>query len=208
MPRRNAIKVYGNDQYYHCYNRGANRANIFREDNDYGYFLSLFKRHLSNQPTSDATRRPYPHYKDDVELIAYCLMPNHYHLVLYNKNNTTGVEKLMRSVMTAYSRYFNVRYGHSGTLFESHFLASRISSEEYLWHVSRYVHLNPLDIGQDTLNYRYSSIQYFSGQKHAEWLHPERLVEGQKERQRYLESVADLKDYHQLRDQVKYELAR
>lgn len=207
MPRRNAIKVYGNDQYYHCYNRGANRADIFRDSEDYRFFLSLFKRHLSNQPTSDKTRRPYPHYRDEVELIAYCLMPNHYHLILYNKNDN-GVEKLMRSTMTAYSRYFNLRYGHSGTLFESHFLASRITSEEYLWHVSRYVHLNPLDIGRDATSYQYSSIHYYAGRKSAEWIHSERLVESGVERRRYVESVVNERDYHQLRDRLKHELAK
>ena len=62
MPRRNAIRYYGAEQYYHCYNRGVNKTNLFGDDDDYGYFLSLFARHLSNEPKQDKTRRQYPHY--------------------------------------------------------------------------------------------------------------------------------------------------
>lgn len=206
MPKRNALKTYGEDQYYHCYNRGVGKMDIFIDDDDYAYFLSLMKRHLSVQPSRDSVRRPYPHYRDAVELVAYCLMPNHFHLLLYQKEQH-GIEKLMRSVMTAYSRYFNLKQNRGGTLFEGRYLASHVGSNEYLWHVSRYIHLNPLDIRQDPRTYKYSSIAYFSGNKSAEWLRPERLIDDGGEREAYLKSLDDGADYHQLRDQLKHLLA-
>jgi len=208
MPKRNIVKVYGADQFYHCYNRGVNRQDIFIDDDDYGYFLSLFRRHLSLKPTQDKTRRPYPHYYDEVELVAYCLMKNHYHLLIYLKD-TKGAEHLMRSIMTAYSRYFNIRYSRTGSLFEGNFLAARITSDDYLWHVSRYIHLNPLDIGQQPLDYTYSSIGYYAGKKSAEWLHEDKLVETPQERHQYLDSIRDnnKKDYQKLINRIDHQLA-
>lgn len=179
---------------------------IFRDSDDYGYFLSLFARHLSLEPKQDKTRRPYPHYLSEVELVAYCLMPNHYHLLLYLKE-LTGIERLMRSVMTAYSRYVNLKYGRSGALFEGEFLASRVSSDAYLWHISRYIHMNPLDVGKNPLLYKYSSLEYFRAEKVAEWLHPERLVSSQSEINEYVASLGDAAEYHELQNQLKAELA-
>lgn len=206
MPKRNRVKQYGEGEFYHCYNRGVDRQPIFRDDDDYGYFLSLFKRHLSLEPVRDRTRRPYPHYVEKVELVAYCLMSNHYHLLLHLKE-IDGIELLMRSVMTAYSRYYNLRYGRTGTLFEGSFLASRITSDEYFWHVSQYIHLNPLDIGQDPQQYEYSSLPYFRGDKVAEWVHPEWLVQTPRERSAYVDSLIDHEEYHKLQHILGHQLA-
>lgn len=206
MPKRNAIKQYGAQQYYHCYNRGVDKTDLFRDVDDYGYFLSLFARHLSLQPRQDKTRRQYPHYAEQVELVAYCLLPNHYHLLLYLKE-PSGIEKLMRSVMTAYSRYANVKYNRTGTLFEGGFLGSRINSDAYLWHISRYIHMNSLDIHMDPLTYAFSSLGYFQGEKTAEWVHPELLVTTREEKEAYIASLGDAAEYHELRNKLRAELA-
>lgn len=200
------MKYYGAEQFYHCYNRGAGKANIFHDDDDFGYFLSLFKRHLSDEPSRDKTRRPYPHYAKKVDLVAYCLMSNHYHLLLYLKE-PDGAELLMRSAMTAYSRYYNLRYDRTGALFESAFLASHITSDEYLWHVSQYIHLNPLDARQNPQTYAYSSLPYFRGDRMAEWIHPEWLVKTPEERSAYVESLVDHEEYHQIRHKISHQLA-
>lgn len=200
------VKQYGEGEFYHCYNRGVNGQNIFQSSDDFGYFLSLFKRHLSIEQAYDRTRRPYPHYVDKVELVAHCLMPNHYHLLLHLKE-IDGIELLMRSVMTAYSGYFNRSYDRTGKLFEGHFLASRITSDEYLWHVSQYIHLNPLDIGRDPLQYEYSSLLYFRGDRAAEWIHPEWLVQTPEERLAYVKSLVDHEEYHELRHAISHQLA-
>jgi REP element-mobilizing transposase RayT len=196
MPKRNIVKLYGADQYYHIYNRGGNRKDLFLESDDYYYFLSLFKRHLSDEAEFDSSGRPFNKYDNEVELVAFCLMSNHYHLLYYLKE-PLGIIHLMRSVMTAYTMYFNKKYKNTGKLCESAFLASRIDTEMYLWQVSRYIHLNPIDAGFDYKTYNYSSIAYFAGDKHASWLHSERLIETNKDKKEYLEFVSDYQTMHQ-----------
>ena len=206
MPTRNIVKEYAEDSYYHVYNRGVNKELIFKDDLDYEYFLGLFKQRLSREPARDRTRRPVAHFYQKVELVAYCLMPNHYHLLLYLKDKD-GIERLMRSVMTAYSGYFNRRHGRVGKLFQNHFLASRISSDAHLMQVSWYIHSNALDIGRSVTSYPYSSIRYFGGSKNAEWVHPERIVTNHHERSLYLIDLAREADHHELYHRLKHELA-
>jgi REP element-mobilizing transposase RayT len=196
MPKKNIVKIYGADQYYHIYNRGGNKNDIFREPSDYFYFLSLFKRYLSNESDLDSRGRSVSKYNDEVDLVAYCLMPNHFHLLCYLKEQQ-GIVHLMRSVMTSYTMYFNKKYKRSGKLYEGVFLASRIDNDIYLWQVSRYIHLNPIDIGADFRTYDYSSIDYFVGSKRADWLHPEKLVETSADKREYLEFVSDYETMHQ-----------
>jgi len=200
MPKKNCVKLYGTDQYYHLYNRGGNRQDIFLEPEDYSYFLSLFKRLLTAGASFDSSGRQFPNYNEEVELVAFCLMPNHFHLLCYLKD-TEGIVHLMRSMMTAYTMYFNKKYKHSGKLYEGTFLAARIDTDTYLWHVSRYIHLNPMDAMIDYENYNYSSILYFKGDKHAKWLHEDRLIETQKDRDEYIKFVADFKT---VRQEMKY----
>ncbi len=195
MPKKNIVKAYGADQYYHIYNRGSNKNDIFKEPNDYYYFLSLFKRSLSDESESDSKGRVFKKYDEEVELVAFCLMPNHFHLLCYLKE-PEGIIHLMRSVMTAYTMYFNKKYHHSGKLYDGAFLASRITTDIYLWQVSRYIHLNPIDLGYDFMKYDYSSASYFTGEKHASWLHPERLIETDKGKSEYIEFVKDYTGMH------------
>jgi len=123
-------------------------------------------------------------------------MPNHFHLLCYLKQ-PDGIITLMRSVMTAYTMYFNKKYGRTGGLYEGVFLASRITNDAYLWHVTRYIHLNPMDLGRDYRSYPYSSLGYFAGTSHASWLAANRLVESSKDQTEYLEFVADYETMHQ-----------
>lgn len=176
MPLRNVVKQFASDSFYHVYNRGVYRQNIFTGENDYATFLSLFKRHLSQEPAYDRIRRPLPHLRSEVELLAYCLMPNHFHLLVYNKTDE-GLTKLMRSTLTAYSMYFNKTHKRKGVLFESSYKASLIQDDSYLWHISRYIHLNPQDLRLNYKTYPYSSYGYYSGAKQAQWINPKRILD-------------------------------
>jgi len=206
MPKRNSVKVYGAPHYYHLYNRGVDRQNIFADPEDYFYFLSLFKRHLSDTPDTDSSGRVYADYSNEVELVAFCLMPNHFHLLVFLKE-PQGIIHLTRSVMTAYTMYFNKKYKRTGGLYEGAFLASPIDNDMYLWHVSRYIHLNPLDIGKDFRQYPYSSIKYFTGERNAEWLNSNRLIKTDKDREEYVEFVADYQTMNAELDHLKHILA-
>lgn len=202
MPSRNIIKIDVPHSYYHVYARGHGRQAIFREDEDYRVFLNLFKRHLSIEETTDNYGKPYVHLRGSLELLCYCLMTNHFHLLLYQEDEG-AMQRLMRGIMTSYSRYFNKKYDSSGALFESRYKASRISSEAYLMHISRYIHLNP----EDWRAYPYSSIHAYFGVGQPEWLQQSRVTALFDSLPVYADFLDDHKDYKKSLDQLKYELA-
>jgi putative transposase len=169
MPSRNVIKINVSDSYYHAYTRGASKQQIFLDDADYNFFLSLFERYLSKEKHLNVT---YQKLNDSVEVLAYCLMPNHFHLLLYQIDKV-GMSKLMHGIMTSYSRYFNNKYGRSGPLFESRYKASRISSEAYLLHISRYIHLNP----SDWMDYPYSSLRTYFYNDMPDWMNKKHIAQ-------------------------------
>ena len=157
MPSRNTDKVDVEESYYHVYARGRGKQPIFQDDEDYRVFLNLLKRYLSIDQAFDDSGRSYPHLRNKIELLSYCLMINHFHLLLYQIEKG-AMSHLMRSVMTSYSVYFNKKYEVSGALFESRYRASMITTDAYLMHISRYIHLNP----DDWRAYQYSSIHAYS----------------------------------------------
>lgn len=165
MPSRNTIKIYAAEQYYHVYNRGASKQTIFHDAQDYEYFFYLLKRHLSKQPSFDSYGREYKHLLQELEIVAYCLMPNHFHLLLYT-HTQPGMELLMRSLITAYSMFYNKKYEHSGHVFQGAYKASLIDSDAYLQHICRYIHLNP----KEYENYPYSSYFHSIKKHNIEWI--------------------------------------
>jgi len=84
-------------------------------------------------------------------------MPNHFHILLYQKDDEKALEKLFRGLMTSYVMYFNQKYKRQGPLFQGRYKASQIDSDTYLYHISRYIHLNPLDVNKSYRDYPYSS---------------------------------------------------
>lgn len=153
MPAKNAVKIYLENGYYHIYNRGAGKSKIFLDDQDYKVFLHYLEKYLD--PRSE-------HYVEGTKLLAYCLMPNHFHLfVLQLKKN--GITKLMRSVATCYAMYFNKRYDKSGTIFQGIYKAALIETDPQFLHLSRYIHLNPQKITKNWKNYPYSSYKCYVG---------------------------------------------
>lgn len=202
MPSRNVLKVDIPDSYYHIYARGASRHEIFREAADYYVFLELFRRYLSPEEIKDSAGIAYTKLHDDIELLCYCLMPNHFHLLAYQINEH-AMQRLMRGVMTAYSRYFNKKYDRSGGLFESRYKASRISSDEYLMHITRYIHLNP----KQWRNYPYSSLDLYVKANDTDWLREYRIIELYESRASYLEFVEDYEAVKESLAMIKTELA-
>lgn len=190
------------DSYYHVYARGASKSTVFRDAHDKDYFLYLLSRHLSVKATVNAQGYTYPHLRDQVELLAYCLMDNHFHLLLYQAEEK-AMSYLMKSVMVAYSAYFNRRYTRTGPLFESRFKASRITKDAYLLHVSRYIHLNP----RSWKNFPYSSLRHIKNKSEPEWLQTERVLDQHASREAYLVFVADYDGHKQILDTLKHELA-
>lgn len=203
MPSRNSIKVHAAEQYYHVYNRGANKQRIFHDADDYTFFLHLLKRHLSSEEVRDRYGRPYRHLRDQVEVLSYCLMPNHFHLLILNKESD-GMELLMRSLTTAYSMYYNKKYRHSGHLFQGIYKASMIDSDAYLQHIARYVMRNPTEYR----TYDYSSYQALAHGWSVEWLNSKLLLETfEGTKKEYLDFIDDYEDYKKTLEDIELELA-
>ena len=202
MPSRNTVKIDVPNSYYHVYARGNSRSEIFLDSQDYAFFLKLFQRYLSKEPKFDRIGNPYPHLYNKLELIAYCLVPNHFHLLLYQQEEGV-MQKFMRGLMTSYSRYFNRKYHKTGSLFETRYKASHIDHQNYLEHITRYIHLN----AKDWRDHPYSSINFYAGDEKAQWLRPERVLELFKGKTDYLKFVADYEAHKALLDELKHELA-
>lgn len=171
MPARNVTKEYVEDAYYHVYNRGVEKREIFLDDEDYKMFLAFLKRHLSRHAEPNSRNQEYETYAGRVELLAYCLMPNHYHLLFYLSNDKTAITELMRKVAGTYTYYFNRKYDRVGYLFQGTYKASPVDNDPYLLHISRYIHRNP----EDYYNWPYSSLQYYIGDWKSDWVIPDRI---------------------------------
>jgi putative transposase len=171
MPAKNTVKQYTEDTSYHVYNRGVEKRKIFLDEQDYSVFLNLLKRHLSKEDQVDGRGIIYESYAGRIELQAFCLMPNHYHLLLYLNKDIKAITELMRRVGGTYTSYFNKKYDRVGPLFQSVFKASRIDSDPYLLHISRYIHRNP----KDYYNWQYSSLPYYIKGYQADWVVPDKI---------------------------------
>ena len=195
MPARNTVREYDAPAYYHIYNRGAGERTIFVDAEDKRRFLLILERYLSD----DAAHALYPTY--DVELLAYCVMGNHYHLMFFQESDSEAISQLMKSVSIAYSMYFNLKYKSQGHVFQSVFRAVRIDDEAYLAHISRYIHLNP----ETYRTYKWSSLPYYLGARAPEWINSSRLLDMTP--QAYQEFLEDYKDRQQLLKEIKEQLA-
>lgn len=172
MPIRNVNKEYVAESYYHIYNRGVNKANIFQDRRDYLCFLSLLKRYLGKEPFRRKDHMIYPNFHNQVELLAYCLMPNHFHLFIYQREAEV-IKNLMKSLGVSYSMYFNKRHKRVGPLFQQTYKAVRITDDSQLIHISRYIHMNP----EKYRSYEWTSLAYYLGSHQAAWLRPDRVKE-------------------------------
>ncbi|MBU1084900.1 MAG: transposase [Candidatus Beckwithbacteria bacterium] len=191
MPAKNRIKTYKKDGIYHIYNRGVDKRKIFMDEQDYAVFLYLLKYYLSppkkdeTHPlanTSSAVIRPRPieNLHKEVDLLCYCLMPNHFHLLI-KQITIDGMTKLVHKLLTIYSMYFNRRHKRIGHLFQGCYKAVLVDNDEQFLHLTRYIHLNPVDLivtGSDPVSeYPYSSFGYYLGKKSAKWVKPKEVLD-------------------------------
>jgi len=163
MPAKNSVKIYLEDVYYHIYNRGTGKSNIFLDEQDYKVFLHYLKKYLDQ--TSEYS------LADKVKLLAYCLMPNHFHLFVYQITKE-GLIKLMRALSTSYAMYFNKKYDRSGTIFQGIYKAVLVENEPYFLHITRYIHLNPAELTENWEEYPYSSYGVYLGKNKIPWVDP------------------------------------
>lgn len=173
MPSNKTITPLLGGHYYHIYNRGINRGNIFFQTRNYDYFLHLLKKHIFNH----------------VEILAYCLLPNHFHLLLrlsekveiIDKRNQTDeiikdeaeigkfVSEKFRRLFISYSQAINRQESRIGSLVTRNFKRIQIEDDEHLKYLFFYIHHNPVKHGicNDYKNYNFSSYKsYLSNTEH------------------------------------------
>ena len=175
------------ENFFHIYNRGVEKRNIFLDDNDRLRFQNLLYLANGDKPIVFKRVRGFPLDKDRgstrVSLVAYALMSNHFHIVAY-EHTQGGISYFMGKLLTAYSMYFNTKNDRSGALVCKPFRAKHIDNDDYFRWVMSYVHLNPLDLAepgwkekgikdvnrakQFLTSYRYSSYQDYFGAERAE----------------------------------------
>lgn len=181
MPAKNALKEYHEKGYYHLYNRGVNKAEIFSDIQDYKTFLYYLKLYLCSDKLQveylklDPSRK-LKNYYDQIRLLAYCLMPNHFHLLVWQKDSE-GINYFMRSLTVKYAMYFNRKYKRIGPLFQGVYKAVMIENEPQLVYLSKYIHRNPIELtsGRVLEEYPYSSYANYLGKFNQEWVKPEEI---------------------------------
>lgn len=162
-----------NGCYYHIYNRGVEKRDVFLDKRDYWRFLETLNYYrLTPQPMklSDFRRSSIKSQKIDnqteiIQIFCYCLMPNHFHLLL-KQTSDSGITQFLRKAADSYTRYFNTKYDRVGPLFQGTFKAKLIESDEYLLQLSKYIHRNPLPLKMwEGKVYPYSSYGYYLTQE-------------------------------------------
>lgn len=196
MSAKNSSKLYIKDGYYHLYNRGVEKRIIFEDKQDYGVFLSYLKEYLlpkdekalrkkladslTNAKERDKILKSLRmnNFFDEITLLAYCLMPNHFHFLVKQKTETS-IDTFMNSLCTRYSMYFNRKYKRVGPLYQGVYKAVLIKTNEQLLHLTRYIHRNPLSlqgVALKTLSNQPSSYAQYLELRKAAWIKPEEIL--------------------------------
>lgn len=183
MPAKNALKEYHENGYYHLYNRGVNKGLIFFDDRDYKTFLYYLKLYLCSEKLQVEYLKLYPsrklkNYCSRLKLLAYCLMPNHFHLLVWQKD-PDAINFFMRSLTIKYAMYFNKKYKRVGPLFQGVYKAVQVENEQQLIYLSKYIHRNPVTLtsGRVPEVYRYSSYQNYLGIFDQQWVKREEILD-------------------------------
>ena len=152
---KNAATSFVNNEIYHIYNRGVEKRTVFLKEADYLRFIVDLYEFNDSAPATNSgyflnrdsieVRLQYPKKEKLVEILAFCLMPNHYHLLLrqYVEN---GITNFMRKLGTGYTNFFNLKYERVGALFQGKFKAVLVEQEAHFIHLPHYIHLNPLEL--------------------------------------------------------------
>jgi putative transposase len=193
MPARNSRKQYVEDGYYHIYNRGVEKRQIFMDRQDYGVFLSYLKEYLLPKDVKALMKRlgdpnlpsrekrkvinqlKLNNFSEEITLLAYCLMPNHFHFFVKQKS-AMSIDKFMNSLCTRYTMYFNRKYKRVGYLFQGEYKAVLVTSETQFLHLSRYIHKQALALQGVALEPQPSSYSDYLGRRKTEWVHPEEVL--------------------------------
>ncbi|MFO8052988.1 MAG: transposase [Candidatus Omnitrophota bacterium] len=161
---------------YHIYTKSIAKFKIFQKNSEYKRLEKLFSYYRISKPplrfsaflqlkNQEAFLQNRLSQKENiVEIIAYCIMPTHIHLMI-KQLSENGISIFMKNVLNSYSRYFNLKIKRKGPLWQGRFQNKLVENEEQLLHLSRYIHLNPVsaNLVNKPKNWQYSSYRYYLG---------------------------------------------
>lgn len=147
MTRSTIISI---GEFYHIYNRGTDKRKIFLTHYDYERFIALLYLCNSTEPIrvrgkSIKEMLNLERGKKLVDIGAYCLMPNHFHLLLH-EHMENGISRFMHKLTTAYTMYFNIKNDRTGSLFQGVYKSEHLNNDNYLKYIFAYIHLNPVKL--------------------------------------------------------------
>lgn len=196
MASKNSVKPYVKNGIYHIYNRGVEKRSIFVDAMDYSVFLDYLKTYLLPKDKNLSDKLTYPNldpgerqkilkalrmnnFHGEISLVAYCLMPNHFHLLI-KQNEANSIDRFMNSFLTRYVMYFNKKYKRVGPLFQDVYKAVLVESDEQLLHLTAYIHRNPVHYEGDplyeSLHKWPSSYADYIGIRQTEWLESKEIL--------------------------------
>lgn len=199
MSSQRDYKNFAPGEYYHIFNRGNAKMNIFRDADDHTFFLFRLKEYLF--PEWNLRRAPSARYERSVfpeesfSLVAYCLMPNHFHLLI-GQNTDISISTLMLRLSGSYGKFFNKKYDRVGSIFQDQFKAVHVESNPQLLHLSSYIHLNPITAGLETSldTYPYSSYLEYAGLRKGTLCKREIILDQFKDSAEYAAFVLDSRE--------------
>ena len=150
-------------QYYHVYNRGVNRQQIFSDKDNYDFLLRRIRQFLLDY---------------ELTFIAYCLMPNHYHFLI-RVDSDDKLSPFIQRLFNSYTQAYNRQQKRSGTLFESRAKSKLVPEDKYLLHLVRYIHLNPVQAGlvENPGDWPYSNYLVWAGHRRGKLFDPDLIID-------------------------------
>lgn len=208
MPYRKIPFING--EYYHVFNRGVGKMPIFLNSFDYRRFLkTVFFYQIEGPKPRFSIFSPTTNKLDEskklVEIVSYCLMPNHFHFLLRQERDG-GLVEFIRKLSNSFAKYFNTKNERVGPLFQGEFKAVHVTNDEQLIHLSRYIHLNPLvsHLVSDLHFYTWSSYREFVGLTTVTKCSKNLILEFFKSADAYEKFVSDQEDYAKKLEAVKH----
>ncbi len=206
--------IFANNEIYHIFNRGVERKSIFTDNREYNRAITTFNYYHFLKPTLSLSRvlnfnlekkqnflqQLTQTNKKLVEIICYCLMPNHFHLLI-KQMQENGISRFMNNFANSYTRYYDTRHDRIGPLFEGIFRAIRIETNDQLLYVDRYIHINPTTsfiIKEKDLDmYPWSSLPEYLNLSKEEICDKDIILDQFPDRESYRKFVHDQVDYAQ-----------
>lgn len=219
MPYRKVPLV--TDEFYHLFTRGVAKAPIFTDRRSHQRFMQTISYYqFANCPKKLSHFLPLSiHDRNEIEeqlfkenlklvdLLCYCLMPNHFHL-LVRQLMDRGISEYMRKVNHSYTKFINTRKERVGALLQGPFKAVRIQTDEQLLHVSRYIHINPyignVIIRDHLTSYPYSSLPVYLGSSHDKFLNKDIIMKVFKFPSAYKKFILDEADYKKSQESIAH----